>query len=330
MSNRIFHNNYKISALLFFVVVTSISFSQENINLKLKDTSDSKPKGILDGHTFITNSVVNNPFIKSYLKSALGIGQTVDYTVPVHDLNGEEIAALKGNLIFATLNIEFQQAIRDWLAFYGEFTVLTRIGSEAQALIASGVNLSTDFKLGWHIRLLRSRKSQLSTFIHVENNSATTIDLLSFAKGVIDSGKVVPSNQFVNTTPVTTVNSGLRYAYAFNRTLGLQAEFEFGYGSSLDREKENQWTTSWGVSFDCDFYPKYSVPIGILFAYQNSNYDNTQIVNGLPVQFLLQINYTGREDFEFGIAANYQTFKEKAYGTRLQFINLGTIFKYYF
>src|SRR4030095_9449993 len=324
--------NKLMSILLIMIIITacSVSTAQESVKLKLKDTSDSKPKGVLDGHTFITNSVVNNPFIKSYLKSALGIGQTIDYTIPAIEINGQEVLALKGNLIFATLNFEFQQAIRDWLAFYGEFSLINRVGDKPQALIASGINLSTAFRLGWHVRLLRSRKHQLSTFIHVENTSATTIDLLGFTEAVIDSGKVVPSNPLVHSTPVTTVNSGLRYAYAFNRTFGLQAEFEFGYGSSLDREKENQWTASWGIAFDCDFKPKYSVPIGLLFAYQNSNYDNTQIVDGLPVQFLFQVNYTGREDFEFGVAANYQTFKESSYNTRLQFINLGVVFKYYF
>jgi hypothetical protein len=109
----------------------------------------------------------------------------------------------------------------------------------------------------------------------------------------------------------------------------LQAEFEAGYGSSLDRTKRNEWITS-GVAFDCDFKTKVFSPIGLLFAYQNSNYDNTQIVNGLPIQFLLQINYTGRDDFEFGVAINYQTFKESTYDTKLQFINFGTVFKYYF
>jgi hypothetical protein len=316
--------------ILFCIISCSVCFAQESINLKLQDPDESKPKGVLNGHTFITNSIVRDPFIKSYLKSGLGIGQTIDYEVPAVEVNGEEILALKGNLIFATLNFEYQQALRDWLAFYGRFSLITRIGDEPQALIAQGVNLSTGFQLGWLGKLLRSRQMQLSTFLYLNNTSATTIDLLSFVQGVIDSGKVVPSNTLVESTPVTTVNAGLSYAYAFNRTFGLTANFEFGYGSSLDREEENKWTTAWGVSFDCDFKPKYSVPVGLLFAYQNSNYDNTQIVNGLPIQFLFQLNYTGREDFEFGVALNYQTFKESTYDTKLQFVNLGTIFKYYF
>jgi hypothetical protein len=106
--------------------------------------------------------------------------------------------------------------------------------------------------------------------------------------------------------------------------------FEFGYGSSIDREEANAWTTAWGIALDYDLKPKAHVPIGFLLGYYNSNYDNSLVVTGLPVQFLLQINYTGRDDFEFGIAANYQGIREQAYDTKLQFVNLAALFKYYF
>ena len=111
---------------------------------------------------------------------------------------------------------------------------------------------------------------------------------------------------------------------------GLQIDGEIAYGTSLDRTKEHQVTAAWGVAFDCDLYAKSSVPIGFLLGYYHTNYDDALVVNGLPLQFLLQINYTGRDDFEFGLAINYQNMKESEYDTNLQFINLSTIFKYYF
>ena len=208
--------------IIFFIIICSVSFSQESVKLKLLDSIEqSSPKGVLDGHTFISSSLVRSPFIKSFFKNILGIGQTIDYVVPIIEINEEVVAGLKGDLIFATTDFEFQQVVRDWLAFYGEFILVSRIGSEVEALMASGVNLSTGFKVGWQIRLLKSRKSYLSTFLYLDNTSVTNIDLLGFVEGVIDSGYITPTNKLVKSTPVTSLNTGARFAYAFNRTFGV-------------------------------------------------------------------------------------------------------------
>jgi hypothetical protein len=69
----------------------------------------------------------------------------------------------------------------------------------------------------------------------LRNNDRTTINLNRWVKGIIDSGKVTPTNPLLDTKPALRAVFGVHSAYAFNPALGLVANVEGGYAESASR-----------------------------------------------------------------------------------------------
>ncbi len=67
---------------------------------------------ILDGHRFIPTSTVPDPFVTSYLRSNTGFGLLLDANIPVLTA-ADTVAVLQGDIAFAVLGFEYQQAIVD-------------------------------------------------------------------------------------------------------------------------------------------------------------------------------------------------------------------------
>jgi hypothetical protein len=318
-----------VTLCLFTLTVIS-GHTQTKTSENTRDSVLRIPKPHLNGHKFITNQLVKEPFVTTNVRSTIGIGQTLDFQTPVLVINGKSLIALKGNMLFTTLDFEYQQAIRDWLAFSGRFQVAGRIGTEMQAILTSGVNVASGLELGWLVKLMETRNMALSGNIKVTSQSATMINLYDFVQGVIDSGKITPDNKIIKSSPLTRVFGGARYAYAFNKVLGANVIFEIGYGSSVDRTKGQEWVTNLGIGFDADIMPVTGVPFGFGIAYYNTNYQYSEEVIGRPQTALFQINYTGRDDFDIGLILNYQWYVESRFNNTIKFVNALLNMKYYF
>jgi len=319
-----------IVSFFLFVFTVNAGNAQTAITENTRDSVLLIPKPHLNGHKFITNPVVKDPFIITYVRSGLGIGQTLEFESPILIFDGKSLIALKGNLLFTTIDFEYQQTIRDWLAFSGRFQVAGRMGTEMQALLSNGVNFASGLELGWLVKLMETRKMALSGNIKVTSQAATMINLYDFVKGVIDSGKITTDNKIIQTTPLTRVFGGVRCAYAFNKVFGANAIFEIGYGSSVDRTKGQEWVTNFGVGFDADILPVTNVPFGFGIAYNNTNYQYSDEVIGRPQSALLQINYTGRDDFDIGLIITYQWYQENRFNNTIKFVNMLLNMKYFF
>ena len=102
---------------------------------------------ILDGHRFIPNSTVPDPFITSYLRSNTGFGFLLDAKIPVLT-EADTVAVLQGDIAFALLGFEYQQAIVDFLALRIGFGGAIRTGTNGETLIAEGLNASYSFGVG--------------------------------------------------------------------------------------------------------------------------------------------------------------------------------------
>jgi hypothetical protein len=73
---------------------------------------------------------VPSPFTKSHFGMNLGIASASDFENIILEIEGEKIIGLKGSLIFADLNFDYQQKIKDWIAFYAQVGLTARIGTE--------------------------------------------------------------------------------------------------------------------------------------------------------------------------------------------------------
>jgi hypothetical protein len=324
----------KIITILYFTF--SLYFvcnaqSEDDINQDTTETLLINESGnILDGHRFISSSKIKSPFINTYLLTSLGAGKTSRLDIPVI-INGQELTTLTGDLAFTYFGFEYQQAVKDWIAFSLRLNAIGRLGTDAGAILYQGVDLDIGYQLGWLLKLYKSKDMMLSGTIKVSNNSFTFIDINGFIQGIVDSGKITPENKMVKNTPTTNAGAGLAYAYTINRMFGITAEANFIYGESAERFSVDEWIFNYGVLVDADLIPDYAVPLGFGLSYFGSKRGkNTTSLFGDPNNILFQINYTGKSDLDLGLVFNYQWYKDASLDQTINFTNVYMDVKYFF
>ncbi len=263
-------------------------------------TDGLRPK--LGPHRFIPNPLTRDPFPRTYVDTSLGIGTGRDLPIiPKFEISPgdsisppDSIGGITGDLIFALLNFEYQQRIKNWMAFWARVDVRARIGDGAGALLAEGVTLTTGFEIGWMFRLLEKDRIMLSATAQVSNNTLTGVNILDFLQGVIDS----TGAPLVTKTPVVRTGLGLRFAWALNPWLGLTARAEFAYGESIDRAQGNVISGDFSLAASVDFNPLINAPVGVVLAIEKVFSPDRALddIDDARVG-LLRVAYTGRDDF---------------------------------
>ena len=320
--------------MLHFIIGSAYICNAQTTNSEdqiITDTTINYEQNIIRGHRFISNPYVQSPFINTYLETLIGAGQTNVLDFPPIMIDTIEIILPKGDLAFSYAEFEYQQAVKDWIAFSMRFNFVGRIGTDAQALISQGVNVAAGFSFGWLIKLYRDNNSMLSGTMKISSNYVTFIDLYDFVEGIIDSGKITKENTLIKTTPVTLGSFGVSYVYAFNRIFGITAAGTASYGESAERYSEDEWNFNYGVSVDADLNPQYSVPIALALSYFGvTRGKNTTSTLGDSQNIAFQINYTGKRDLDLGLIYNYQWFKNGNLSDEINFSNIYLDLKYYF
>jgi hypothetical protein len=324
----------KIINILYFTFSLYFICNAQSEDDKTKDTTETcminESGNILNGHRFISVAKLKSPFINTYLQTSMGAGKTSRLDIPLI-INGKEYVTLTGDLAFSYLGFEYQQAVKDWIAFSFRLNVVGRLGTDAGAILYQGINFDMGYELGWLLKLYKKKDMALSGILKLSNNSFTFIDIYGFTQGIIDSGKLTPENQIVKNTPTTTAGGGLTYAYTINRMFGITAEALIGYGESAERFSEDEWTFNYGILADADLNPDYSVPLGFSLSYLGvARGRNSASVLGNPHNILFQINYTGKNDLDLGLVFNYQWFHDPSIEQTINFTNVYLDIKYFF
>ncbi len=281
----------------------------------------------LGDHRFTPNTLTGDPFIKTYIRNSLGIGQSMDLFIPILEIDGDRVIGLKGDLLKAILEFEFQQAVKDWVAFRIQVRVMGRLGTGTQSLLATGVTANTGFEFGWMFKLAQDEKTALSGTINVQNNSVTTVDFLGFVEGVINP----PSQSLVKTTPVTRGGGGLLYAWAASDLIGFTFKGETGMGESADRSESDQWFVNFGAAADFDLKTKTVVPLGLAIAYRVDSFPEAgeELVD-VKHDLALRIAYTGTTDFLLSLDFTYGWFKVEGRSDTSRFVSTLLNLRYYF
>ena len=283
----------------------------------------------LDGHRFTPNTLTDDPFIKTYIRNSLGIGQAVDLFVPVFKFGDppERVIGLKGDLLKAILEFEYQQAVKDWVALRVKVKVMGRLGTGAESLLATGVTADTGFEFGWMFKLAQGEKTALSGTIDVRNNSVTVVDFLGFVDGVINP----PSQPLVKSIPVTRVGGGLRYAWAASDLVGFTFKSEAGMGESVDRSQADEWYVNFSAAADFDLKAKTVVPLGLVFAYQVDSFpEGGEELVDVKHDLAFRVAYTGTTDFLLSLDFSYNWFKVVGNNETAQFTATLMSLRYYF
>jgi hypothetical protein len=252
----------------------------------------------LNNHYFIPNSNTPSPFIKSHFGMNLGIAASEDFENIIFEIDDEKIIGLKGTLIFADLNFDYQQKIKDWIAFYLNVGITARIGTELQSMLATGVNTVTAFRMGWLVHIAEGERDKLSASIQINNYNANFINIGDFLVDIID-GAANPS--ISKKVPILNVSLGLRYAHAFNEMFGFQGFGDIGYGESYERGKSS-FVYNIGGLFDMNLATKTKAPLGFALFYNlNVSPDLVQVKEKFATNGGLKISYSGAPHFNLGL-----------------------------
>ncbi len=280
-----------------------------------------------NGHTFSSTPAVPDAFVRSYFRNDLGVSQTFDVDIPLGIIGGDTLFASRGSLLFATLSVEFQQTIKEWIAFRAKFKVLGRLGTGTSALLSTGVSASTGFELGWLVRILETDRGYLSGTFDVKNTNFTTINIANFIQDIINGRDA----ELVRKTPSLRTGVGLRYTHAFSPLVGLVSFAETGYGESVDRVSDDEWYFRFGATVDFDFAAVNWLPIGIAAGYiQDSFPEGGADITDVTRSFLLRIGFTGRKDLALGLNLNYQTFPTRELDKNIKSTGATFDIRYYF
>ena len=310
----------------FLLVIAAVATSSSPV--LAQDAGDSEWKvPHKNGHTFSPVNGVPDAFVRSFIRNSLGMSQTADVDIPLGIIEGDTLFASRGALLFANLGIEYQQTIKDWIAFRANFNVNGRLGTGTSALLTSGVSATTGFELGWLMRLLETDRGYLSMSFDVKNNSFTTINIKDFVEDVINGRDA----ELVRTTPSMRAGVGVRYTHAFSPLIGLVSYFETGYGESVDRVSDDEWFTEFGATVDFDLAAANWLPIGLAVGYMQDSFpeggaDITSVVRA----FVFRVGYTGREDLALGLNFQYSTFPTDQLDTKIKSTGLDFDIRYYF
>ena len=143
--------------------------------------AQEEPRPSRAGHTFLSTDLVPDAFVRTYVRSSMGYAEALGIDYPPVVIAGDTLEVLKGNLSYATLALEYQAALRDWIAVRIGAGLVGRLGTQGSSLANEGVTISQGYDFGFLARLRQTPKSMLCGSIDVANRSSTIIDVKQFA-----------------------------------------------------------------------------------------------------------------------------------------------------
>ena len=262
-------------------------------------TNDPAAARTLNGHIFIPSSLIEDPFITTLVRTQTGGGFA---TKVARDVESEVvdslIDALVGDLAFMALEFEYQHAVTDWLALSASASGAARIGTGAQSVLAQGVTSMFGFKLRAAARIHQSERWLFSGVVRFQPSTQYRLDVLTFAKRVIEERQVSEDNSLVVRSSGIGGSAGIRGAYAPREYLGFVFGGEVGYADTFDSEGRDDVASEFGLLASFDLNPLWGIPLGLLASgkYDSFVVDNSDITEEVTT-YGWGLAFTGRDDF---------------------------------
>jgi hypothetical protein len=299
-----FNFNLIITFTFFVFAFSTLEISaQEGTDIEVVPLNSLKQNTVpvLGEHKFMPNSIVKDPFIKTFIRNSVGVGQALDLDIPIVEIGDDQILGLRGDLVFASIDFEYHHAVKEWLAVWGRFNMLARLGNDTQALLTQGITAVSGFEFGWLFNLVRKDNTMLSLSLSLENGNATIINLLDFIDRIV-GGDYTLNNTLVNNVQSLRGGSGLRFAWAVSKLFGFYATGELLYGQSAEVRGESQFFYNIGGVLDFDLNAVSDLPFGILLGYSQTNLQSSgDRVGGDLNTFFFRIGYNNPHDLSIGI-----------------------------
>jgi hypothetical protein len=290
----------RVLSLLVVFGFVSLSMAQD-----LPDFSIYK-KRVLNNHVFPVFANQKGAFINTTLNVNISVGSTSVITIPPVEIGDHTTPPINGVILFTDALVGYEQRFTPWLSLYFNSKMLGRFGTNVFTLLYDGINTVYGGSIGWHIRIMQTKKFILSSSLFVENLEGSFINVSEYVNDIIND---VPYAAIVKDTPALRSGLSLESAYAFNATWGLQGEVTVSYGESFVRDKSGV-TAFGGVFGDVDLFPRNHFPLGFGLGYMlGSRPELSMGSNGVLSMFVTKFSYTGSSDFDLGL--EYMTYKLK-------------------
>jgi hypothetical protein len=284
----------------------------------------------LADHRFTASSLVRGPFITTFYRNTLAVGVAPGSSIPLAVINGEEIIFETGDMLFSTLQIEYQQAVKEWMGFWMNVGLAGRLGTETASLLSQGVTVTSGFRLGWVLRFMQAEDMALSGTVQIVNAGYTAVDLVGFVEGIIDDG-VTEDDELVYSSSLMIAKGGVSYAWAINRTTGLTASADVGYGESPDRLAGNDWYFDAAAAVDFDLRRGIPVPVGAAVGVRSTSIPESDLNLGNSITTVsARIDYIGRHDLNIGVEIASQWQDIATSEKTLRYTTVALDFRYYF
>jgi hypothetical protein len=294
----------RIGSLVCALAVFTCSLAPSPASGQTRDPAAART---LNGHTFIPSSQIDDPFITTLIRTQTGGGFATKVTRDIeNEVVDSLIDALVGDLAFLALEFEYQHAVTDWLALSASASGAARIGTGAQSVLAEGVTSMFGFKLRATARVLQTEKWLLSTSLRFQPSTQYRLDILTFAKRVIEEGKITEDNSVIIRSHGVGGAAGLGGAYAPKPWLGFVFAGNAGYADTFSDEGRSDlaWDVGGLASFDLN--PLRGIPLGLLLSVKQDAFvvDNSDITDKV-MAFGWGVAYTGREDFSLSLETSH-------------------------
>lgn len=248
----------------------------------------------LNGHSFLSTDLLPEVFVRTSVRTSLGYAEAAEIDYPPPVVLGDTLQALNGSLAYVLVGIDYQNALRDWMAVSIGGDIVSRIGTQTTSLVYEGVTFSQGYGFDWLVRLRQTPKTMLSGSIGVVNHNVTLVDVKQFAE---DVGQGVPNARVVDHVPTVRSRMSLRFAWAANRTLGVTILGQGSYGESPRRRNDTDGGYDLGASVDFDGQAAWNVPVGAALAYRLTSLPAlTTGDHGNSSQTVLRLAYCGKRE----------------------------------
>lgn len=283
---------FRTLAIIAFLFNALFSYSQ----------TDSLVTPHLNGHRFVLNDFVKNPFMFTSFNLLMGSGVSSTYDFPTIPIGDKEIDIKNGDLLFGSLHAGYSQQINDWSMAFFNVGVTGRFGAEPASMLTQGLNSITGISYGMKFNLIRRQKSMLSADFQIKNYQVSFVNVLKYIKDVIEEN---PAADITQNSNILAGNIGLSYAYAHNDLWGVYATGRYFLGDGVvPGESINELNLAFAVDFDLSARTK--IPIGLNMGFSSTTVPEfTLAKTAKSTIYSFQIAYVGRDDLQIGLTSSF-------------------------
>jgi hypothetical protein len=281
----------------------------------------------LGDHEFVPVTDLMEPFLTTHVQTTVSLGQAVDTAVPVIAISDSTlIGTTEADLLIAALGFNYQQVVKDWLAVRLDIMAAGRLGTSTPTLLAEGFTGAVGYNLAWLLRVHRSRSLQLSTSLGLGTRSATFVNLIDWAQGILDGDSVA----LARSRNSLRGSAGLHAAWGLSRRFGLLGAYALDYGESFDGRGENRWSHDTRLALSYDAGTDLGIPLGAALAAGRFERNEGGDSDTGTWFWSLRVEIQGRDDFTLGLCYRLSSSKSPRTERDLRLGQLAVDMRYFY